>query len=270
MKHTLKIFGISAAAVMLATTSVDAGPSDFAGALEITQDLQWAADVADRAASYTTQLNQYATQLLEWQNQWEAWQRKIIGLEMMVQNIGQLPENMKNQFINMAVQMKNQLEQGQAIAYTAANLDQRFRSTFKGFDEYLEQALGGNLNFTEEYKAMYQSTKDTSLNALKTLGIQEQDLQNDQVFMSKLRTAMNTAQGTEAAVAVANQLTYHQTESLQKLQKTIMTQANMQAQFMAKRNEQEALIKANNEAWAKSRSMDANPNDDKSPLRYIK
>jgi len=256
MKNQLKTLGISAAAsVMLVTTTVNAGPSDFAGALEITQDLQWAADIADRAASYTTQLNQYATQILEWENQWEAWQRKIIGLESMVQNIGQLPENMKNQFINMAVQMKNQLEQGQAIAYTAANLDQRFRSTFKGFDEYLEKALGGQLDFTEEYKAMYQSTKDTSLNALKTLGIQEQDLQNDQVFMSKLRTAMNTAQGTEAAVAVANQLTYHQTESLQKLQKTIMTQANMQAQWIAKKNDDDAMRTAARDAFRKDRAV---------------
>jgi len=243
---TIKKLGLSAvAAVMLISTTANAGSvGGFGGALEVTQDLQWAADVGDRAASYTKQLQQYYTQLQQYATQWQEWQRKIMGLRMMVQNIGQLPENMKNQFLNMAQQMKRQLEQGQAIAYTAANIDQQFNRIFKGYDQYLRQAQGGNMDFASEYKNIYQSTRDTALNALKSLGIQERDLQNDQAFMSRLRTAMNTAQGTEAAIAVANQLSYHQTQSLQKLQKTIMTQANMQAEWIAHQNEQEAARQA--------------------------
>jgi P-type conjugative transfer protein TrbJ len=184
-----------------------------------------------------------------------------MGLRMIVQNIGQLPENMKNQFLNMALQMKRQMQQGQAIAYTAANLDQKFRNTFKGFDQYLQKAQGGNLDFTAEYKNMYQTTKDTALNALKTLGIQERDLQSDQAFMSRLRTAMNTAQGTEAAIAVANQLSYHQTQSLQKLQKTIMTQANLEAEWIAQRNEQDAMRTAAREALKRNREKTTDTDD---------
>ena len=142
------------------------------------------------------------------------------------------------------MQLKHAVEFGQSISYTAANFDQKFRNTFKGFDQYLQKAQGGNLDFTSEYKNMYQTTKDTALNALKTLGIQERDLQSDQAFMSRLRTAMNTAQGTEAAITVANQLAYHQTQSIQKLQKTVMTQANLQAEWIAHQNDKEAARQA--------------------------
>jgi len=246
MKTTMKKLGLSTVcAAMLFTTSANAGSvGGFGGSLEITQDAQWAADIGDRAISYSKQLQQYATQLQQYYTQLQEWQRKIQGLQMMVQNIGQLPENMKNQFLNMAQQMKQSMEQGQAIAYTAANINQRFERSFKGYDQYLQQALNGNLDFSSEYQNIYKTTKDTALNALKTLGIQERDLQNDQRFMQRLRTAMNTAQGTEAAIAVANQLAYHQTQSIQKLQKTVMTQSNLQAEWIAHQNDQEAARQA--------------------------
>jgi len=246
MKNTIKKLGLSAAAAaMLITTSVNAGSIGGMGAaLEVTQDAQWAADIGDRAASYTKQLQQYYTQLLQWQTQWQEWQRKIQGLRMMINNIGQLPENMKSQFLNMAQKMKQSMEQGQAIAYTAANINQRFQQSFKGYDQYLQQAQGGSLDFAAQYKQIFQTTKDTAMNALKALGIQERDLHNDQQFMGRLRQAMNSAQGTEAAINVANQLAYHQTQSIQKLQKTIMTQANMQAEWIAHQNDTEAARQA--------------------------
>jgi len=56
--------------------------------------------------------------------------------------------------------------------------------------------------------------------------------------------AMNSAEGTEAAIAVANQLAYHQTQSIQKLQKTVMTQANLQAEWIAHQNDKEAARQA--------------------------
>jgi len=246
MKTTMKQLGLSTVcAAMLFSTSANAGSvGGFGGSLEITQDAQWAADIGDRAISYTKQLQQYATQLQQYYTQLQEWQRKIKGLEMMINNIGQLPENMKDQFINMASQIKNQMEQGQAITYTAANIDQQFNNIFKGYDYFLEQSNASTQSFSAAYKTMYESTRDTALNALKTLGIQERDLQNDQVFMAKLRTSMNTAQGTEASLAVANQLVYHQTQSIQKLQKTIMTQANLESEWIAHQNDQEAARQA--------------------------
>jgi P-type conjugative transfer protein TrbJ len=265
MKTTIKKLGISVAvASMLFGTSANAGSvGGFGGATEFTQIL----NNAELAGQSAKQLQQYYTQLQQWQTQWQEWQRKIQGLQMMVQNIGQLPENMKSQFLNMAMQMKNQMEQGQAIAYSAANIDQQFNNIFKGYDYFLQQSNATSQSFQAAYKTIYQSTRDTALNALKTLGIQEKDLQDDQAFMSHLRNAMNTTQGTEASIAVANQLTYHQTQSIQKLQKTIMAQANLQAEYIAAQNQEDQMGRAAVESFA-SEPADTH-SDDRSPIRYL-
>ena len=261
MKTTMKKLGLSTVcAAMLISTSVNAGSvGGFGGATEWTQILnngQLAAQTAKMAQQLQMQIKQF-----------QKWQRELMSIKMLAQNIGQLPENMKNQFLNMALQMKHTMEQGQAIAYTASNIDQRFNQIFRGYEQFLTQNGATTESFQAAYKTIYQSTRDTALNALKTLGLQDRDLHNDQQFMGRLRQAMNSAQGTEAAIAVANQLAYHQTQSIQKLQKTIMTQANLQAEFIAAQNQEDQMGRASVESFA-SEPTDTH-SDDRSPTRYL-
>jgi len=246
MKNTMKKLGLSAAAAaMLFTTSANAGSvGGFGGSLEITQDAQWAADIGDRAISYSKQLQQYATQVMQYQQQIQQYVNQFQSYRMMLQNIGQLPEAQWRQFQNSVMQLKHAVEFGQSISYTAANFDQNFRNTFKGFDQYLQKAQGGNLDFTSEYKNMYQSTKDTVQGALKSLNLQEQDLQSDEAVMAALQRQSQSAVGQLSAVQAANQIALHQTTQMKKLQKTIMTQANMQAEWIAHQNDKEAARQA--------------------------
>jgi len=258
MKTTIKKLGLSAVcATLLITTTANAGSvGGFGGALEITQDLQWAADVGDRAASYTQQLQQYATQVMQYQQQIQQYVNQFRSYQMMLQNIGQLPETQWRQFQNQVLQLKRAVEFGQSISYTAANFDQKFRNTFKGFDQYLQAAQGGNLDFTQEYKNIYQSTKDTVQGALKSLKLQEQDLQSDEVVMAALQQQSQSAVGQLSAVQAANQIALHQTTQFKKLQKTIMTQANLQAEYIAKQNAEAAM------KHAQAQAMHSDPIDE--------
>jgi len=163
---------------------------------------------------------------------------------MMLQNIGRLPEAQWRQFQNQVLQLKRIIEYGQSISYTAANFDQRFRNTFKGYDLYLQKAHVGNLDFSTEYKNMYQSTKDTIYGTLRSLNLQEQNLQSDEAVMAALQRQSQSAVGQLSAVQAANQIALHQTTQLKKLQKTIMLQANMQAEWIAHQNETEAARQA--------------------------
>ena len=244
MKTTIKKLGLSAAAAaMLISTSANAGSvGGFGGALEVTQDAQWAADIGDRAISYSKQLQQYATQVMQYQQQIQQYVNQFQSYKMMLQNIGKLPEAQWRQFQNQVMQLKKAVEFGQSISYTAANFDQRFKSTFKGYDDYLAQ--GCKLNFTNEYKKMYQTTQDTVQGTLKSLKLQEQDLQSDEAVMAALQRQSQSAVGQLSAVQAANQIALHQTTQFKKLQKTIMTQANLQAEWIAHQNEQEAARQA--------------------------
>lgn len=251
MKNTFKKIGLSTLLAATLLTSVNAGSvGGFGGSLETTQWARFGAETLDRANSYATQLNEYATQMLQYQTQLTEWQRKIDGYQQLIQNIGHLPDQMKDQFLNNLVQLKQAVEFGNAVSYTSASYDQDFKNLFPGFDKYLTDSKNGNLDFQATYKQLNDSTRDTVNGALKSLQIQEQDMKDDETFMSTIRQKMSTAQGEEAVLAVANQLTLHQSEQMKKLQKTIMTQANMTGQYYAMQNEKKAF----QEAQAKTKS----------------
>ena len=260
---TIKKLGISAAAAaMLFTTSANAGSvGGFGGALEVTQDAQWAADIGDRAISYSKQLQQYATQVMQYQQQIQQYVNQFQSYKMMLQNIGQLPEAQWRQFQNSVLQLKHAVEFGQSISYTAANFDQKFNQVFKGYDQFVSQMQASPQSFQAAYKTMYQSTRDTVKGALKSLKLQEQDLQSDEAVMAALQRQSQSAVGQLSAVQAANQIALHQTTQMKKLQKTIMTQANLQAEWIAKKNEDDAMRTAAREALRKNREK-TNPNDD--------
>lgn len=265
MKTTIKKLGISIiCAVVLCNSLANAGSvAGFGGALEVTQDAQWAADITDRAVSYSKQIQQYATQVLQYQKQIQQYVNQFQSYKMMLQNIGKLPQAQWRQFQKQVLQLKKAVEFGQSVSYTSANFNQKFNNTFKGFDKYLQQAKGGNLDFTAEYKNMYKSTKDTVQGALQSLHLQESDLQSDESVMVALQNQSQSAVGQLSAVQAANQIALHQTTQLKKLQKTMMTQANMEATYMAKENDEKALIKAKNKAWRDNGDLTPNPSDDK-------
>ncbi len=255
MKNTIKKIGLSTicAAMLFATSSNAGSVGGFGGALEVTQDAQWAADIGDRALSYTKQLQQYATQLMQYRQQIQQYINQFQSYKMMLQNIGKLPQKQWRQFKNSVLKLKKAVEFGQSVSYTAANFDQNFNKTFKGYSQFLNQAKSGHLNFTNEYKKMYKSTKDTIQGALKSLNLQEKDLESDEQVMATLQQQSQSAVGQLSAIQAANQIALHQTTQMKKLQKTIMTQANMQAIYIAKKNENDAMKTAARAAFRKNR-----------------
>jgi len=207
---------------------------DFDGATEWTQLLNNA-----ELASQTLKISKELEMQIK---QFQKWQREIESLKMLAQNIGKLPNDMQNKFLNMALHMKKEIEHGAVIAGKVSAVDRRFKQYFKGYDSYLKNL--NNIDFESEYRNIYQSTRDTTLNTVKAISIQEEDLENDRVYMSKLKDAMSSADGTEATLKVANNLAYHQTLEFQKLRQTVMTQVKMQTEWIAKQNEDSALRKS--------------------------
>jgi P-type conjugative transfer protein TrbJ len=66
--------------------------------------------------------------------------------------------------------------------------------------------------------------------------------------MRQLQTLSSSAVGQKSAIQAANEIALHQTHQLKKLEQTIMTQANMQGEFIAKQNEEKALKDAMKDA----------------------
>jgi len=244
MKKTLKKIGLSTVlATMLLTSSLNAGAA-AGGASEWTQIGQLIADGIDRGYSYTKQLEEYATQINQYNQQIMQYRNQFDSYKNMLQNIGQLPQQQWDQFSQSVLKLKETVNFGEGINFAASSYNSDFNNLFKGYDNYLEDAKSGNVDFTNTYKQLRTSTRDSINGALKSLGLQATDMQNDEATMRQLQTLSQSATGQLGAIQAANAIATHQTHTFKKLQQTIMSQANLQAQFMLAENEKIEIEKA--------------------------
>jgi P-type conjugative transfer protein TrbJ len=242
MKTTMKKIGLSTAlATMLLSSSLNAGGAVSGGASEWTQIAQLVADGVDRANQYTAQLQDYAMQIQQYQQQVQQYVNQYNSYKMMLENIGQLPQQQWDQFSQSVLKLKEAVNFGEGINFAASSYNNDFSKLFKGYDQYLAGAKDGSLDFGATYKQLNQSTTDTVNGALKSLGLQAEDMQSDESTMRQLQALSSNATGQKAAIQAASEIALHQTHTLKKLQQTVMTQANMQGEYIAKKNEENTL-----------------------------
>ena len=264
MKTTIKKIGLSTAlAAMLLTSSLNAGGAVSGGASEWTQIGQMVADGVDRANQYTKQLQEYATQVNQYQQQIMQYRNQFDSYKNMLENIGQLPQRQWDQFSQSVLKLRETVNFGEGINFASSSYNTDFNNLFKGYDNYLSAAQGDNAHqsFQDQYKQLRISTKDSINGALKSLGLQANDMQNDEATMRQLQNLSQSATGQLGAIQAANAIATHQTHTFKKLQQTIMSQANMQGQFMLAQNEKETMQQAGRDAFMLNR-VTTNPDDD--------
>lgn len=204
---------------------------------EVTQVAQFAADGVAYGLDYAQQLQQYANMVERYRNQFESYR-------LMLQNIAQLSPRQWDEFTQSVIQLKQALEFGEGMAYTMANYEQQFSQLFKGYDHYLQEAQNERIDFINTYKQLNQSTQDMADGAIRSLSLQAQDMQNDESTMLQLQQLSTSSAGQKSAIQAASQIALHQTHTLKKLQKTVMTQVNLQSQYMLESSEKKAFQEA--------------------------
>jgi len=204
---------------------------------EVTQLAQFASDGVAYALDYAEQVAQYKKLVDTYKNQFTSY-------KLMLQNIEKLSPRQWNEFTQSVINLKHALEFGEGMSYTMANYDQEFSKLFKGYNHYLKQAQNGNIDFISTYKNLNRSTRDMANGALKSLGLQASDMQSDEATMQYLQKLSTSAVGQKAAIQAASQIALHQTHTLKKLQQTMMTQVNLQSQYMLENSEKKAFQEA--------------------------
>jgi P-type conjugative transfer protein TrbJ len=221
---------IPLAALIFPKSSFASGLLD--GATEFTQMV----NMVQLVMQYATQIEQYATQV-------EALQNHIQQTQMMLQNLRNLPAGVWNKFSSDVLALKNIVQQGQAVSFAAANVDTQFASVYKGYANYETSAalsLGDRATtFAQQYKLLNASTRDSTNGALKSLNTQMNAMSSDEAVMNMLQQQSRSADGQLKVVQAANEIALHQTDTLKKLQYTLMTQASTQAAYEAAQNDKE-------------------------------
>jgi P-type conjugative transfer protein TrbJ len=239
----MKKFTISIILAASFTVNLSASGA-IAGATEFTQLAQWAGDQTAWSADYAKQVNQLNTQM----NQ---LQQDIMGVQMMTQNLQDLSNFDWQDFAVNVSNLKGVMQSANALSYTMGNFDQMFSDNYKGYANYYSTANSGSLtpgqkaeSFSQQYQQLNTNTRNTIKGTLDSLGLQEDDFSNEASIINTLKSTSAGAAGNKAVIQAANDIALFQVDQMRKLRSTVMSQINLQSQYMATENEKNEISEA--------------------------
>lgn len=166
-------------------------------------------------------------------------------LNDMIKNGVPITDQMWNGAHSDLVRLAQLVQQGQALAYSAANIDQEFQKKFEEYGQYLSDELGVT-SFKDKYNEWSRTNLGSIQSALQTTQVQSRELQTEQQTLSLLERKSSSASGRMQAIQVGNQIAAQQVRQQQKLRTLMMTQMQMQGAYMATQTEERTLLKAQN------------------------
>ena len=245
--HAIKprIMALAIGLSLALTTQVQAGGGGgIVGATEPTQILnnvelgiisaQEVQAVAQRVTQIANQAAQIANQIQQIQN--------------MVTNTLNIPNQVWGQIQQEIAPLLQVVQQGQAIAYTMANVGQQFQVRFPDFNNWMNANFGAQ-NFMQSYRQWYTTQRDAISGALRVANLQAGQFQNENQVMAQLNAMGNNAQGRMQALQVGAQIANQQVQQMQKLRQLVMSQMNMQANYMAAEAAKDAAKQARAERF---------------------
>jgi P-type conjugative transfer protein TrbJ len=188
-------------------------------------------------ATEITQLLNHVQLMQQYIQQVQMVQNNFLRYANMLQNTRVLP----NQMVGPVLQDLNQLAQvvvgGQALAYSMSNLNARFASTYPGYS----QAYNPNAYY-QNYANWSQTSLDTTFSSLRAMGLQGQQLQNTQSFLTAMRQRMMTPQGRLDAVQIGTEVSEQEVEQLLLLRQLMILDLQSKQAYQATQiqNEQAA------------------------------
>jgi type IV secretion system protein TrbJ len=188
-------------------------------------------------ATEITQLLNHVQLMQQYIQQVQMVQNNFLRYANMLQNTRVLP----NQMVGPVLQDLNQLARvvvgGQALAYSISNLNARFASTYPGYS----QAYNPNAYY-QNYANWSQTSLDTTFSSLRAMGLQGQELQNTQSFLTAMRQRMMTPQGRLDAVQIGTEVSEQEVEQLLLLRQLMILDLQSKQAYQATQiqNEQAA------------------------------
>ncbi len=221
----------TAAAIAIATSLTFLGlPAAFAGggvpgvpvgATEITQ----IANNVELVASVAKQAQQVSNQLLQIQNQIQAYKN-------MVTNTLNIPNQIWAQADGLLNQLVGIVNQGQALAFSATNINDLFKQKYPGYTP------------PQDFGAAYQNITDTTLDsvrgALNAANLQSKDFTSEESALNAIAAQSQSAQGRMQAIQAGNSIAMAQVQQMRKMRALQMAQMQAQSAYISGQAQQKA------------------------------
>lgn len=221
-KHHPFIVGIMIGSLSFALIppTVNAGGAAGGGATEVTQianNAQLIGIYAEKVKSYAKQLEQLQQEVLQYQNM-------IERLKIDTDNWTKLATSQWGDVMGDINKLAGAIKEGEAIAFSLANIDEVMREKFKGYTDFLDMK---NLKldvFEQNYKEWSDTLHSTVRSTMKGTQLQYEDFKTEEATMKQLQSMNDNAVGQMQAIQVSNQIANQYVGQLQKMRALLMLQ----------------------------------------------
>jgi len=190
-----------------------------------------------------TQLLNKATLLKQLAQQAEQLQTEMNQYRDMLQNSKGVSTQVWGNALQDFTRLQQIMSQSKALAASASNLDGQFAGKYSTYSAYLNQQMGSR-DWKQKYQQWSTDGSDNALYTLKGLNVQAQQMQNEQVVLGQLQQMAGSASGRMQALQVANMMASQQVDQVFKLRQLVMQQLQMQANYLAIQQDQQAAAQA--------------------------
>lgn len=125
------------------------------------------------------------------------------------------------------------VRQGEAIAYSSANLDGLYRQKYKGYGAYAKENSGTASTYSDRYASWSDTNRDSIVGAMKSANLQAAQFDTEEDAMRTIENMGRSSQGRMEAIQVGNLIASQQVGQMQKLRGLVMAQMQMQSSFLA-------------------------------------
>jgi P-type conjugative transfer protein TrbJ len=179
-------------------------------------------------ATEITQLLNHVQLLSQYLEQVQMVESDLQRYSLMLKN----SQALANQIFGPVTQDLQQLSQvvqgGNALAYSMGNLDAQFRNTFPGYATAWSPTA-----FYTNYQKWSETSLDTTFSTLRAMGLQGQQLQNEQSVLSALRRMAQTPAGQMDSIQMGTEISEQQVEQLMKLRQLMILDLQSKQAYQA-------------------------------------
>jgi len=182
---------------------------------------------ADTAKDHIVQAQQFQTQLNQYQDMLKQ------GLSLSDPRFDSLKDTFR--------ELKSVYEEGKALAHSIKDIDEEFRKTYQGYEDYLKDFGGDAEKMPELYKRWADDNFTNARLAMKAAGIQTSAFAEEEDSLQELLNRSATAEGRLQAIQAGNEISAQMVQQFQKLREMMATQITLQSNWIAQQTQRAAM-----------------------------
>jgi P-type conjugative transfer protein TrbJ len=167
--------------------------------------------------------------------------QQVKMVEIQLQQALTNPNTPWSQTMQSLQNLRSAVQQGQAIGYSLASVEQNFKNTYQGYTRSKDM-IGDFIRWNN-------ATRDSISGALRAAGTTADQIATEDGMIDRLRMMGQSAQGQMQAAQVGNAISVEMVQQLRQLRQLQAAQMQAHNTFLAGQNQEAATNKAAEQAF---------------------